>query len=96
MYRQLTLIKGMFPLIMRVICNTFKVIFRNNELFFLFLHAEVVIGFINAPYIANERDGRTAVTFGVISGTLGRRVTVILTQTDGSALCKYTVLRSHS
>ena len=71
-------------------------IFRSNELFFFFLHAEVVIDFINAPYIANERDGCAAVTFGVISGTLDRRVAVILTQTNGSALCKYTVLRSHS
>ena len=76
--------------------NTVKVIFRSNELFFFFLHAEVVIGFINAPYIANERDRRAAVTFGVISGTLDQRVTVLLTQTNGSALCKYTVLRSHS
>ena len=59
--------------------------------FYFFLHVAVVIGFINAPYIANERDGRTAVTFGVISGTLDQRVTVILTQTDGSALCKYTL-----
>ena len=58
---------------------------------FFFLHAEIVIGFINAPYIANERDGRTAVTFGVISGALDRRVTVLLTQTTGSALCKYTL-----
>ena len=67
----------------------------HNELFLFFLHAEVIIGFINAPYIANERDGHAAVTFGVINGTLDRRVTVLLTQTNGSALCKYTVLRSH-
>ena len=26
----------------------------HNELFLFFLHAEVIIGFINAPYIAND------------------------------------------
>ena len=52
-------------------------------------NAVVVIGFINAPYQANESDGTVSVQVGVIGTTgLGREVTVELSYSNGSALGK--------
>ena len=46
----------------------------------------VVIGFINAPYQANENDRTVSVEVGVIGAVrLGREVTVNLSYSSGSA-----------
>ena len=42
------------------------------------LNVEVVIGFINQIYNVSEDDGKVCVEIGVISGILGRNITVQL------------------
>ena len=50
--------------------------------------AEIVIGFINPPYVANERDGVSFLRFGVITGNLQREISVELSLSNGSAIRK--------
>ena len=53
------------------------------------LNAVVMIGFINAPYQANENDGTVSVQVGVVGSIrLGREVTIELSYSSGSALSK--------
>ena len=48
-----------------------------------------MIGFINAPYQANENNGTVSIEVGVIGASgLGREVTVELSYSSGSALGK--------
>ena len=49
---------------------------------------EVVIGFLSESYSVNESDGRASIEFGVITGSLGTDISVQLSFSDGSALCK--------
>ena len=58
----------------------------------LYFPAEVVIGFINQPYNVSEDDGAACVEVGVMSGHLGRNITLQLAFSSRSATCKY---RSH-
>ena len=53
--------------------------------------AELTIGFINAPYQANEADNFTTVEFGIIEGTIAPSVSVPveLSFSDLSAAGKY-------
>ena len=62
---------------------------------FVFINAVVVIGFINAPYQANETDGTVSVEVGVIGavGLLGREVTVVLSYSSGSAIGELCIQR---
>lgn len=46
----------------------------------------VIIGFIGAPYSANESDGVLFVEVGVLSGTLHVEVVVNISTTDITAL----------
>ena len=55
---------------------------------YLISDAEIVIGFINPPYVANERDGVTFLRFGIITGNLQREISVELSLSNGSAICK--------
>jgi hypothetical protein len=48
--------------------------------------ADVVIGFMNAPYQATENESFVTVTFGVMRGDLEREVTVKLLFLDGTAV----------
>ena len=56
---------------------------------YLISDAETGIGFINPPYVANERDGVTFLRFGVITGSLQREISVELSLSNGSAICKF-------
>ena len=56
---------------------------------YLISDAETVIGFINPPYVANERDGVTFLRFGIITGNLQREISVELSLSNGSAICKF-------
>ena len=57
---------------------------------YLISDAEIVIGFINPPYfVANERDGVTFLRFGVITGNLQREISVELSLSNGSSICKF-------
>ena len=49
---------------------------------------DVVIGFINAPYAANENDGNAVFEIGIISGRLQREVSVEFSIFSGSAVGK--------
>ena len=55
---------------------------------YLISDAEIVIGFINPPYVANERDEVTFLRFGIITGNLQREISVELSLSNGSAICK--------
>ena len=48
----------------------------------------MVIGFINAPYAANENDGNAVFEIGIISGRLQREVSVEFSIFSGSAVGK--------
>ena len=51
-------------------------------------NAEVMIGFIHQIYNVSEDDGKVCVVIGVISGILGRNVTVQLAFSSESAVCE--------
>ena len=51
----------------------------------------VVIGFIDAPYVAFENDGFATVTFGVVDGTLEGEVAVNLSFTSASSIGELTL-----
>ena len=54
-----------------------------------YVFAEVLIGFIDLLYEANENEGFASVTFGVLSiGALQREVRVGIQLSDGTALSK--------
>ena len=48
----------------------------------------MVIGFLSESYSVNESDGTASIEFGVITGSLGTGISVQLSLSDGSALCK--------
>ena len=50
------------------------------------LVAELVIGFIDTPYVVNENDGFVTVMFGVRNGTLENGFQVEFSLADGTAL----------
>ena len=58
----------------------------------LLIHAELTIGFINAPYhVEHESDGFATVEFGIVDGTIGPSVSmsVELVLSDGTAKGKF-------
>ncbi len=61
---------------------------NRSDLFETFYNVELVIGFINEPYIALESDEEEFLDIGVISGDLQRDVVFQLTFSSGSALGK--------
>lgn len=52
------------------------------------INAEIVIGFSNATYDANENDGEAIIQIGLINGTLQTEVSIQLSVSDGTALSK--------
>ena len=48
----------------------------------------MVIGFLSESYTVSESDGTVSIEFGVITGNLGTDISVQLSFSDGSALCK--------
>ena len=59
-----------------------------NSLFLYCDILEVVIGFLSERYNVRESDERVSIEFGVITGSLGSDISVQLSLSDGSALCK--------
>ena len=62
--------------------------FLHTVAIIMHLNAEVVIGFINQIYNVSEDDGKVYVEIGVISGILGRNITVQLAFSSKSAVCE--------
>ena len=62
----------------------------NFLLFCTFPVAEVVIGFIDPPYEFNESGAMASVVVGVVSGSLGTDVDVLLSFSNGSAYSRFT------
>lgn len=56
---------------------------------FIIINADVVIGFINAPYEVNENDGEALIRVGLINGNLQREVSIQLSLSDGIASSKF-------
>ena len=48
----------------------------------------MVIGFFSESYSVSESAGTASIEFGVITGSLGTTISVNLSFSDGSALCK--------
>ena len=49
-----------------------------------------MIGFIDPPYEFNESDAMASVVVGVVSGSLGTDVEVLLSFSNGSAYSRFT------